>query len=171
MNHLDRENFKDWIASRVDEGDWIAIERHFNEAPFCQHMGLTVSLDEPTRPKCMIGEDMPFHLGGVGQNFTNGAIIAAMFDFVIGLTALSYASQGNFATSNVNIKLLKPVEKGGVYAIAECSREIGRRLFVEAILFNGKKEPCCYATGEIRVAIGEPPLNNRLWTPRQPLQW
>jgi len=153
MKHLDRESFKEWIASRVDEGDWIAVERYFNEAPFCQHMGLEVSLEEPARPKCMISEDMPCHRGGVGQNFINGAIIAAMFDFVIGLTALSYASQGNFATTNVNIRLLKPVESGGVYAIAECSRAIGRRLFVEATLLNGKNEPCCYARGEIRVAI------------------
>jgi len=30
MKHLDRESFKEWIASRVDEGDWIAVERYFN---------------------------------------------------------------------------------------------------------------------------------------------
>jgi acyl-coenzyme A thioesterase PaaI-like protein len=153
VNLLGRQNFKDWIASQVEEGDWSAIERHFNEAPFCQYMGLNVTLDDPARPKCAINKELPFQLGGVGQDFVNGAIIAAMFDFVIGLTALKYASKGNFATSNVNIKLLRPVEKGGVYAIAECSREIGKRLFVESTLFNGKDEPCCYATGEIRVAI------------------
>ena len=150
---MEKGNFKEWIASQVDEGNWRAIERHFNEAPFCRHMGLAVSLEEPGRPKCTIREDMPFHLGGVGQNFVNGAIIAAMFDFVIGLTALRYASLGNFATSNINLKLAAPVEKGGVYAIAECRREIGQRLFVESTLFNGRNEPCCYATGEIRVAI------------------
>ena len=150
---MDKKNFKEWIASRIEDGDWNAIERHFNEAPFSRHMGLMVVLDEPVRPRCVIREEMPFHLGGVGQHFINGAIISAMFDFVIGLTALKYASQGNFATSNVNIKLLRPVEKGGVYAIAECRHKIGRRLFVESTLYNGKDEPCCFATGEIRVAI------------------
>lgn len=150
---MSKGDFKGWIASRVEEDDWKSIERHFNEGPFSQHMGLQAVLDDPAHPRCLIAEDLPFHLGGVGQQFVNGAVISSMFDFVIGLTALKYAAQGNFATTNVNIKFLKAVESGGVYAVAACSREIGRRLFVESTLYNGKDEPCCFATGEVRIAI------------------
>ena len=116
-------------------------------------MGLNVDLSDPSRPKCLVVEDLPFHSGGVGQHFMNGAVIAGMFDFVIGLTALPHAAKGNFATTSVNMKLIKPVQVGGVYAVAECRREIGRRLLVESTWFDGSNEPCCFASGEVRIAI------------------
>ena len=117
-------------------------------------MGLAVSLADPDQPRCAIEKCQPFHLGGVGQSFVNGAVIAAMFDFVIGLSALKFTHLGNFATTSVNIKLVKPVEPQDVYAKARCTQQIGSRLFVEAVLVNDEDQVCCYATGEIRIGIG-----------------
>lgn len=150
---VDQHKFRHQIASKVEAGDWKAIESHFNQSPFATHMGFSVSLEKPATPRCLIIEAKPFHAGGVGQSFINGAIIAAMFDFVIGLTALPYASQGNFATTNVNVKFIKPAEPTGVYVTATCTQQIGPKLFAEATLFNGKDEPCCYGNGEVRIAI------------------
>ena len=150
---IDTHKLSRQIAGQVERGDWKAIEDHFNETPFVQHMGLSISLENPDIPNCFIREPMPFHTGGVGQNFLNGAVIAAMFDFVIGLTALHYASRGNFATTNVNVKFVRPVKQIGVYVVAEVTREIGRKLFVESTLFDGEDKPCCYASGEIRTGI------------------
>lgn len=149
-----QHSFRNKIASQVEAGDWKSIETHFNSSPFTRHMGLSISLDDPSTPKCMIIDAQPFQTGGVGQDFVNGAIIAAMFDFTIGLTALPYASQGNFATTNVNVKFIKPVEQNGVYVTATCTRKIDKKLFVEATLFNRRNDACCHANGEIRVAIG-----------------
>jgi len=151
---MNEYGFSTKMAALVENGKWEAIEAHFNQGAFAQHMGFKVALEDPQQPKCSIDTPAEFHAGGVGQEFVNGAIIAAMFDFVIGLTALKFVSLGNFATCNVNISLIRPVKHTGVYATAKCNRQIGKRLFVESVLFDGDDEPCCYANGEIRVGIG-----------------
>ncbi len=151
---MSKDTFVTKIAALAQDGKWEDIEAHFNQGAFVQHMGFNVSLKDPQQPKCSIVKPADFHLGGVGQEFVNGAVIAGMFDFVIGLTALRFASLGNFATSNVNISLIRPVKYAGVYATAKCNRQIGRRLLVESVLFDGEDNPCCYANGEIRVGIG-----------------
>lgn len=150
---MSKEAFSTKIAALVANEKWGEIEAHFNQGEFVRHMGFEVSLKDPEQPRCFISKPADFHLGGVGQKFVNGAVIAGMFDFVIGLTALKFASAGNFATTNVNISLIRPVNHEGAYATAKCNRQIGNRLFVEAVLFDGEDKPCCYANGEIRVGI------------------
>jgi acyl-coenzyme A thioesterase PaaI-like protein len=150
---MSKDAFSTKIATLVEEGKWGEIEAHFNHGNFVRHMGFSVSLVDPQQPRCSIKKHADFQLGGVGQDFVNGGVIAAMFDFVIGLTALRFASLGNFATTNVNISLIRPVKQSGAYATAKCNRQIGRRLLVESVLFDGEDNPCCHANGEIRVGI------------------
>lgn len=150
---MDKKNFSQHMQSLVEQQDWPEIERYFNEGPFTTHMGLRVSLEDIKKPRVDLVEPQPFHLGGVGQDYVNGAITAGMFDFVIGLIAIPFISQGHFATTNVNIQLVKPLKQGGVHAVAECTQQIGNRLFVDAVIFDGESDPCCHATGEIRVGI------------------
>jgi acyl-coenzyme A thioesterase PaaI-like protein len=141
------------IAQHLDSGNWKKIEDFFNHSEFAKHLGINVVLDDPTQPKCEVNEIKRFHLGGLGQSYINGVIISGLFDLVIGLTAIEYAPLGNFATTNVNIRFIKPVENNAFYAVAKTSRKVGNRVFSEATLFNVKNEPCAYATGEIRVGI------------------
>jgi len=147
------ENLSNIISKHVHNDNWVEIERYFNSSEFAKHMGITVILDDPEQPKCEISDIKPFHLGGVGQDFVNGAVISAIFDLVIGLTGLRYSSLGKFATSNINIQLLKPVDNNRLYATSKCNTKIGNRVFSESTLFNFRDEPCAYATGEIRVGI------------------
>lgn len=150
---MNNDNFSNMMSKHLDGENWAGIESHFNSSDFSKHMGITVILDNPESPKCEITDIKSFHLGGIGQDYINGAIISAMFDFVIGLTGLKYASAGNFATSNINIHLIKPVENKRFYATSRCNRKIGGRVFSESTLFNFKNEPCAYATGEIRIGL------------------
>lgn len=150
---MKNENLSQRIAPHIERDDWAGMERYFNESEFSKHLGIAVSLADPAQPKCEISEIQAFHLGGIGQNFVNGAIISAVFDLGIGLTGLRYASLVKFATTNVNIHLLKPVQNNRFYLISKCNKKIGRRLFSEATLFNFRDEPCAYATGEIRINI------------------
>lgn len=147
------DKFSRNISQHVSDGNWREIESCFNKTDFAVHLGINVVLDKPAQPKCEINSIMPFHLGGVGQDYINGAVISGLFDLVIGLTALGYSSLGNFATSSVNIRMLKPVDKNRLYAVAKIRTKIGNIVFSEATLFNFKDEPCGYASGEIRVGI------------------
>jgi acyl-coenzyme A thioesterase PaaI-like protein len=104
-------------------------------------------------PQCAISEIKPFHLGGIGQEFVNGAIMSAMLDFALGLTGLKYATLGSFATCTLNIDIARPIEKGRFYAIAKGNRKIGKKVYSEATIFNAQDEPCVYATGILKVGI------------------
>lgn len=141
------------IAHHVNSKNWKEIENYFSQSDFAKHLGISVSLDDPDKPRCEINDIKRFHLGGVGQNYINGAVLSAVFDFVIGLNGLGYTSLGNFATANVHIRFLKPVENDGFYAVSEINKKIGNRVFAEATLFNAKGEPCAHANGEIIVGI------------------
>lgn len=150
---MNNDDFRNIMSQHLDGDDWTQIERYFNGSEFSKHMGITVLLSNPENPKCEITDIKPFHLGGIGQDYINGAIISAMFDLVIGLTGLKYNTSGNFATSNLNIQLLAPVESCSFYATSKCNSTIGNRVFSEATLYNFKNEPCAYATGEIRIGL------------------
>ncbi|MDO3722145.1 PaaI family thioesterase [Marinobacter sp. chi1] len=141
------------LSQSIEAGDWQEIERYFNDSDFAKALGIIVNLDDPANPRCEVNEIKDLHIGGVGQSYINGAVISAIFDLVIGLSALGYASEGNFATSNVNIRFVKPVERNRFYATSKVLRKIGNIIFSEATLFNFHGEPCGQAHGEIRVGI------------------
>jgi len=141
------------IANCIADNDWIKVEEYFNNSAFLTHLGITVSLDNPDLPRCEISHLEPFHLGGIGQNFVNGAIISSILDLSVGLTALKYSKMGKFATSSLNIEMARPVDNGRFYAISKRNRIIGKKLFSEATIFNSNDEPCVYASGILRIGI------------------
>lgn len=150
---MTKKQFSKSISQHVNDGNWDEIENFFNNSDLARHLGINVVLDDPARPKCEVSDIKALHLGGVGEDYINGVIISGVFDLVIGLTALEFSSRGNFATSSVNIRFIKPVENNRFYAIAKISSILGNRVFSDATLFNYKGECCAYANGEIRIGI------------------
>ncbi len=147
------KNFGLQILEAVNNEDWAAVEVSLNNSEFAQLLGMSISLDNPSLPRCEIREVSSYHLGGVGQGYINGAVISAMFDYLLGLTALPYVNEGYFATSNINVRFVKPVINDRFYAVATEKKRIGMSVFSEATLYNGLDEACVHATGEIRVGI------------------
>lgn len=145
--------FTESLAHFVANDRWSEVEQFFNELAFPKHLGIHVSLSDPANPRCEINAIEPFHLGGVGKNYVNGAVISGMFDLVIGLTGIAYTPMGNMATSNVNIRMLKPVEKNSFYVTGAVTQKVGNRVFSEATLFDYLGEACAVANGEIRVGM------------------
>jgi acyl-coenzyme A thioesterase PaaI-like protein len=146
-------DFSKTMAQHITDGNWREIERFFNQSELTRHLGINVDLQDPDRPRCDVKTVQSFHLGGIGQDYINGAVISAMYDLAIGLTALPYASEGNFATTNVNIRLLKPVENGRFYMVSRINQRIGNRVFAEATLYNFEDEARGHANGEISVGL------------------
>ena len=150
---MSKDNFSTVISQHVESGNWREVEHYFNQSGLAQHMGIHVDLQDPAQPRCEVNDIKPFHLGGVGQDYINGAVISAMYDLAIGLTALAYASEGDFATTDINIRLLHPVAGNRFYMIAKVNRRIGNRVFSDATLFNFNDEACGHAHGEIRIGL------------------
>jgi acyl-coenzyme A thioesterase PaaI-like protein len=151
--NLKTKNVSEIVAEHIAKGDWKKVEEFFNNSEFTSHLGIQVDLLAPDLPKCEILDIQPFHLGGIGQEYINGAIISAVIDLALGLTGLKYSKLGNFATCNLNIDIVRPIEKGRFYVVAKSNRQIDNKVFSEATIFNQNDVPCVYATGMIRVGI------------------
>ncbi|GAB5415768.1 MAG: hypothetical protein Cons2KO_33710 [Congregibacter sp.] len=141
------------MAQALEQEDWPAIEEHFNQLEFVRLLGVRVCLNNPDRPRCDVADIQPFHLGGIGQDFVNGAITSAVIDLALGLTGVRFAHMGYFATRNLQIDLTLPVEKDGFYVTSRLTSRIGKNGFAEATVFNLKGEPRVHATGVVRVGI------------------
>lgn len=141
------------MAALVENEDWAGIAGHFNKLEFVRLLGIRVNLDDPDRPRCSVDSIQPFHLGGIGQDFVNGAITSAVLDLALGLTGVRFASLGYFATRNLHIDLTLPVEKEGFYVSSRQTSRIGKNLFCEATVFNLRGEPRVHATGVVRIGI------------------
>jgi len=141
------------IAHLVKQNKWEEIQEFFNHSPQVLHLGITVNLANPVNPKCNISKICSFHLGGIGQNYINGGVIATMLDLSIGLTALKYLENGNIATGKLNIDFLRPIEGKALYTIAKINNKIGNNLYAEAVVYNCNNQPCVYASDTIRINI------------------
>ncbi len=147
------KNISKIVAEYIKNDKWEKVEEFFNASEFALHLGIKVNLSDPDMPRCEISNIQPFHLGGVGQEFVNGAVISATIDLALGLTGLKYSKLGSFATCSLNIDIARPIEKGRFYVVAKRNRKIDKKVFSEATIFNSNDEPCVYASGMLRVGI------------------
>jgi acyl-coenzyme A thioesterase PaaI-like protein len=143
------------LGALVERGDWRAVQERFNQQEFMRHLGIVVDLSNPEEPRCEMPDIASYHLGGIGQDFVNGAVTASVIDIALGLTGLRFASMGYFATRNLHIDLTLPVEKHGFYVTARSTSRIGKNLFAEATVFNPAGEPRVHATGVVRIGIAK----------------
>lgn len=141
------------MQSLLAAENWAGVADIFNGLKLVQHLGVRVCLDDPYEPRCILDEVEPFHLGGIGQDFINGAMTSAVIDLAIGLTAMPYAGEGYFATRNLNIDLTSPIPSDGFYVLAKCNQRIGKQLYSEATVFSPQGDALVYATGVVRLSV------------------
>ena len=144
---------KNPLAELTEIGHWDDVAEHFNQLGFVKQLGVKVSFDGPDKPRCELRDVRDHHLGGIGQDYINGAVTSAVIDLALGLTAVSNASLGFFATKNIHIDLAKPVERDGFYVLGQADQRIGKNVYCEATVYNWQHEPRVYATGLVRVGI------------------
>ncbi|MEM1141843.1 MAG: PaaI family thioesterase [Pseudomonadota bacterium] len=141
------------LARLLEENRWDEIADHFNQLGFVKQLGVRVSFDGPEQPRCELREVEDYHLGGIGQDFINGAVTSAVIDLALGLTGISSASLGYFATKNIHIDFMKPVESDGFYVLSKPTQRVGKNQFCEATIYNWRGEARVFATGLVRVGI------------------
>lgn len=143
------ESMKDLVES----GNWRAVQDRFNDQEFVKRLGVVVDLSNPDEPRCDMTSIEAYHLGGIGQDFVNGAVTASVIDIALGLTGIRFAPMGYFATRNLHIDLTLPVERDGFYVTARSTSRIGKNLFAEATVFSLRGDPRVHATGVVRIGI------------------
>lgn len=150
MNDLQELSIMSWLN---EDDKFNEIERFFNDSLQLSHLGISIELKDINFPKCYIKNIHNYHLGGIGGDYINGGIITTLVDLSIGLTGLPFIKQGKIATAQLNIDIVKPIQKGYVYAISRVLKTIGNRIFAESIIYDCKNIPCVFATGTVKTHL------------------
>lgn len=100
-----------------------------------------------------VDEVMDIHMGGIGTDAVNGAVIALLADLAIGLLGIYHYADGLTATSSLTINYVKPLAATRVIVEAEETEIIGKRIFGIAKIINEKNDVCSYANGSLAKGI------------------
>jgi acyl-coenzyme A thioesterase PaaI-like protein len=141
------------ITDLVNQKNWAAIEGYFNQSQQLKHFGISIDLSDINQPKCAIKTIEPYHLGGIGQDYVNGAIISAMIDLSIGLTGLNVLKEGHLATSQITINFKKPLSNKPFYALSSVVEVIDNQVFAQSMVYNQDGEICATGIGIVRINL------------------
>ncbi len=128
-------------------GNWKGIEDLFNQSVQLRQMHIRVDLAKERCPRVYVDQVMDIHMGGIGTDAVNGAVIALLADLAVGLLGIYHYADGLTATSNLTINYVKPLLATQVVVEAIETEVIGKRIFGIAKIMNEKGETCSYASG------------------------
>jgi acyl-coenzyme A thioesterase PaaI-like protein len=141
------------VVDLVNQKNWAAIESYFNQSQQLKHFGISIDLSDIEQPKCEIKAVEPYHLGGIGQDYVNGAIISAMIDLSIGLTGLNVIKEGHLATTQITINFKKPIANKPFYALSSVVEVIDNQVFAQSTVYNFEGKICATAIGIVRINL------------------
>ncbi|HVZ45009.1 MAG TPA: PaaI family thioesterase [Ramlibacter sp.] len=134
-----------------------AWQDQFNQWPAVRHFALELDLSHSKAVRLVMHEQQPFHLGGSGDagagggSAVNGAILASMFDGVLGVAGALQQPGRRAGTVELSIKFLRPV-MGTPSAFGWALKRTDTMVFVEAILLDECHRRCAQANGIVSAA-------------------
>jgi uncharacterized protein (TIGR00369 family) len=133
---------------------------HWNAHPGMRYIGARVDLSTPDLVRAVVDPIQPFHRGGLGTDAVNGAVIAGLFDLVIGLAGYLHTTGRRAGVAQLNVQFLRPVEGDRLEVTGRPTR-VGRTLvFAAAELRDERGTVCAVCDGIVAVsgrAQGEQP--------------
>ena len=137
----------------MTEPEWrTEVAERWNAHPAMVHMGATVTLWEDGSVHAVIDPVQPYHRGGLGTQAANGAVIAGLFDLVIGLAGYQHTLERRAGVAQLTINYVRPVHGDRIEVIGRPVR-VGRNLvFAEARLQDERGSLCATCTGIVAVS-------------------
>jgi uncharacterized protein (TIGR00369 family) len=124
----------------------------FNRSTALVHAGFRLSFPSTELVVGEIPEVREEHRGGLGTGAVNGGVLAALFDFVTGCTALLVDARRRSATVQLSMSFERPVFGNSVRAEARIT-SLGRRtLFASARILDEKGHPCAHCQAVVAMA-------------------
>ncbi len=139
-------------------GEWLSeseqaeFERLWNDHPGMRHMGARVDFSTPGTVRCVVDPIRPEHRGGLGTEAVNGAVIAGVFDLVIGLSGYVHTRGRRAGVAQLSIQFLRPVLGEKFEAIAQAVRAGMNLVFSTAELHDERGVICARCDGIVAVA-------------------
>jgi uncharacterized protein (TIGR00369 family) len=135
------------------------MAERWNRHPGMRHLGAVVDLSLPGLVRASIDPIQPFHRGGLGTEAVNGAVIAGMFDMVIGLAGYLHTTGRRAGVAQLSIQFLRPVEGDRLHVTGWPTRVGKTIVFAAAELRDQRGTVCAVCTGMVAVSSrthGEP---------------
>ncbi len=136
----------------------------FNRSLSLRFLGARLEFPDRARLRGVL-EIRPEHRGGLGTSAVNGAIIASMFDFVIGCTPALIDPSRRSATMQLSMSFERPLMGDLLIAEAWIDRAGGKTVFSSARVLDHTGEVCARCQGVVRFSSlpwesGESPAIN-----------
>lgn len=138
----------DWLT----ESERREFERQWNDHPGMRHMGARVDLSTPGEVRCVLDPIRPEHRGGLGTEAVNGAVIAGVFDLVIGLSGYVHTRGRRAGVAQLSIQFLRPVLGQRFETVGHATRVGTNLVFSTAELVDDRGVVCARCDGIVAVA-------------------
>ena len=140
------------ILPNLDREQLEEFEATWNRHPGMVHMGARLDLSDPRHVRAVVDPIKPEHRGGLGTDAVNGAVIAGVFDLVIGLSGYLQTLGRRAGVAQLSIQFLRPV-LGERFDIVGYPVRVGTNLvFCTAELHDEKDVVCARCDGMVAVS-------------------
>lgn len=136
------------MSSAIDLEKYAAA---LNSAPFMQYFGFRISYPNGDRVVVTLDEVLAAHRGGMGTAAINGGILAAMFDYALGNTAMLAPPLRRNATVQLSMTFERAVHGRSLRCEAQIDRAASRMLFSSARIFDTDENLCARATAIVHM--------------------
>lgn len=120
----------------------------FNAHPGMQYIGCTLDLADQRVVRVHLPRVESHHLGGLGSDAVNGAVLAGFFDIALGVAGVLQFPGQRAGTVDLSIKFMRPTLGDSVTAYAVALKRAENIAFVESELYSGNRL-CAIASGMV----------------------
>ncbi|HSS45345.1 MAG TPA: PaaI family thioesterase [Thermoanaerobaculia bacterium] len=124
-----------------------------SSAPMLQ-LAARLDFQRVDRVRAVLDPVMPFHRGGMGTDAVNGAVLAGLFDLVIGTVGWLTRPDARSATVNLAMTFFRPTRGDRVVAEARVIKTGLNLVFAAAEILDGNGEVTARCDGTCAVALG-----------------
>jgi len=122
----------------------------FNRSLTLQYFGARVSFPDGERVEIRLDQIRPEQRGGLGTSAVNGGVLAALFDFAIGVTPALIDPTRRSATMQLSMMFQRPVQGNSLRVEAWVNSAARSVLFSTAILRDSQGNECARCQGVVR---------------------
>jgi len=139
--------------SRPTQAQLDRYAEQFSQSPPMRYLGVRLSFPEGRKVLAIIPELQPHHRGGLGSaSAINGAVLAGLFDLVLGCTPALLDPTRRCATLQLSMSFQRPATGHSVRAEAEIDSHGKSTLFASARILDDQGEVCARAQGVVRLS-------------------
>ena len=135
----------------LDAGARRRFEERMNGLASMRLMGARLDLGDPDVVRIGLAAVAEHHLGGLGTNAVNGAVIAGLFDAALGVAGTLQFGGQRAGTVELSIKLMRPAFEPPLEVLAITVKHSPHLAFTAAELYSSDRL-CAIATGIVALA-------------------